>query len=134
MSTSLYAIAPVSNNNKLLGERPGWATFLVSVNHATAGVTEFGGIGMQLEGVQPSLTGLLRLRMFSQDYVLGYFQPSLWDWAVALVNGSAIDLRQRSDLRVYAAKAVVGLRPSFSAHVSEFPARGTTNTRVCGFH
>jgi hypothetical protein len=72
---------------------------------------------MQLEGVQPSLAGLFRLRMFSQDYVLGYFQPSLWDWAVALVNGGAIDLRQRSDLRVYAVKAVVGLRPSFSAHV-----------------
>jgi hypothetical protein len=31
-------------------------------------------------------------------------------------------------------KAIVGLRPSFSAHVSGFPARGTTNTRVCGFH
>jgi hypothetical protein len=23
---------------------------------------------------------------------------------------------------------------SFSAHVSGFPARGATNTRVCGFH
>jgi hypothetical protein len=32
------------------------------------------------------------------------------------------------------AKAIVGLRPSFSAHVSGFPARGTTNRRVCGFH
>jgi hypothetical protein len=27
-----------------------------------------------------------------------------------------------------------GLRPSFSAHVCGFPARGATNTRVCGFH
>jgi hypothetical protein len=35
---------------------------------------------------------------------------------------------------VNAAKAIVGLRPSFSAHVSGFPARGTTNDRVCGFH
>jgi hypothetical protein len=32
------------------------------------------------------------------------------------------------------AKAMVGLRPSFSAHVSGFPARDTTNNRVCGFH
>jgi hypothetical protein len=37
-------------------------------------------------------------------------------------------------LRVEAAKAIVGLRPSFSAHVSGFPARGATSTRVCGFH
>jgi hypothetical protein len=27
-----------------------------------------------------------------------------------------------------------GLRPVFSAQVSGFPARGATNTRVCGFH
>jgi hypothetical protein len=26
-----------------------------------------------------------------------------------------------------------GLRPSFSAHVSEFPARGATKICVCGF-
>jgi hypothetical protein len=32
------------------------------------------------------------------------------------------------------AKAIEELRSSFSAHVSGFPARGTTNTRVCGFH
>jgi hypothetical protein len=32
------------------------------------------------------------------------------------------------------AKAIVGLRPSFSAHVSGFPARGATNIRMCGFH
>jgi hypothetical protein len=31
-------------------------------------------------------------------------------------------------------KAVDGLRPSFSAQVSGFPARGPTNTRVYGFH
>jgi hypothetical protein len=31
-------------------------------------------------------------------------------------------------------RAIVGLRPSFSSHVSGFPARGTTNIRVCGFH
>jgi hypothetical protein len=31
-------------------------------------------------------------------------------------------------------KAWLGLRPSFSAHVSGFPARVTTNTLVCGFH
>jgi hypothetical protein len=29
---------------------------------------------------------------------------------------------------------MVGLRPSSSTHVSGFPARGATNTRVCGFH
>jgi hypothetical protein len=33
-----------------------------------------------------------------------------------------------------ALKAFEGLRPSFSAQVSGFPARGATNTRVCGFH
>ena len=27
-----------------------------------------------------------------------------------------------------------GLRPSFSAHVSGFPARSATNICVCGFH
>jgi hypothetical protein len=32
------------------------------------------------------------------------------------------------------AKAVVGLRPSFSSQVSGLPVRGTTNIRVCGFH
>jgi hypothetical protein len=36
----------------------------------------------ELPRVQPSLTGLFRLRMFSQDYVLGYFQPSLRDWVM----------------------------------------------------
>jgi hypothetical protein len=38
------------------------------------------------------------------------------------------------DVLVDTGKAVVGLRPSFSSHVSGFPARGATNTRVCGFH
>jgi hypothetical protein len=31
-------------------------------------------------------------------------------------------------------RAIVGLRPSFSAHGPGFPARGTTNRCVCGFH
>jgi hypothetical protein len=35
---------------------------------------------------------------------------------------------------VDAVEAIVGLRRSFSAHVSGFPARGATNSRVCGFH
>jgi hypothetical protein len=39
-----------------------------------------------------------------------------------------------SDLLIDSTKAIVGLRPSFSAHVSGFPARDATNIRVCGFH
>jgi hypothetical protein len=31
-------------------------------------------------------------------------------------------------------EALDALRPSSSAHVSEFPARGTTNIHMCGFH
>ena len=50
--TSPYANAPM-NNNKLLGERPVCATFLLPVNHAAAGVIEFdiatAGIGMELK-------------------------------------------------------------------------------------
>jgi hypothetical protein len=41
---------------------------------------------------------------------------------------------QERPIRIQWQKAIVGLRPSFSAHVSGFPVRVTTNIRVCGFH
>jgi hypothetical protein len=52
--------------------------------------------------------------------VLGNSQPSLRRDSIGTIVDSA--------------KAIVGLRPSFSAHVSGFPARGATNSHVCGFH
>jgi len=50
----------------------------------------------------------------------------LWDW----VGSAAARLLVVSEAFKRSGR---WLRPSFSAHVSGFPARGTTNTRVCGF-
>jgi hypothetical protein len=60
----------------------------------------------------------------TQDYVLGYLQTSLRDFAdVECALRHWIDLGRLIESPVGGAKAVVGLRPSFSAHV-RFGERG----------